>query len=450
MKCRTKYIFPLILVGIAAVLSSCVTQKQHRENVLWEIPQDHSYSLAFLEFTERGNLYNRDRLKKLLTKIEAETDVLVLVFVHGWKHNASESDENVRSFQRLLKNLAKVDALGKQKVIGVYIGWPGLTINAPLLQESTFWARKAVAEEVGRGGVTEVLLKLEKSVSKSSTNQDKLLIVIGHSFGGAIVLSALNEVLMDKIIYAEKNYFCYNSTWPEDTCDPSLPCVRTDTFGHGVVLLNPAIEANEILQLKELVSENCYPRDQDKLLHVISTDADAPTHKYFPLGQKLKMLTKHEEKNLDRVYRSEKMSLSEADLGSTTIGNFDKFWTGKLVYQDELFKYCSFALDNWKNCSDVPPPEDSIPTRTYEPISFIYTDKNFMSGHNDVFNDKVAAYVGAIALESLHRSRQGNNASSKNEEGDSNISLQGDEFNFGRSFLYLQKQFSKAFREQEG
>ena len=32
-------------------------------------------------------------------------------------------------------------------------------------------------------------------------------------------------------------------------------CVQTRSFGHGVVLLNPAIEANEALQLKELVAE---------------------------------------------------------------------------------------------------------------------------------------------------------------------------------------------------
>ena len=60
--------------------------------------------------------------------------------------------------------------------------------------------------------------------------------------------------------------------------------VKTEPFGHGVVLLNPAIEANQVLQLKELVAERCYANDQPKLLHVISTSADYTTHNLFPLG----------------------------------------------------------------------------------------------------------------------------------------------------------------------
>lgn len=84
-----------------------------------------------------------------------------------------------------------------------------------------------------KGGVTELLLRLEHEVIDDNPEHANrnLYFVTGHSFGGAILLSALNEILLDLVV--------------EATADDA--CVESRSFGHGVVLLNPAIEANEVL-----------------------------------------------------------------------------------------------------------------------------------------------------------------------------------------------------------
>lgn len=427
-------------------ITGCSTQTEHRQAGLWDNPDNRNYELAFLEFTERGNLFHRDRLIKLVDNVSQRSNTLVLVFIHGWKHNASENDSNVQDFRKLLNNLSKVNAFGRKKVLGIYLGWPGLSISTPLLQEGSFWARKSVAQEVGKGGVTEALLRLERSSRRSKQNEN-LFLVMGHSFGGAIVLSALNEVLLERLVNSTPNEGCYQATWPEDTCNVSrYPCVRTEAFGHGVILLNPAIEANQILQLKELVAEHCYPKNQDKLLHVISTQADKPTHHYFPLGQRIAMAWWGEEENLDRVYRNESIPISEITLDRTTVGNIDQFWTGRLMHQNGSWRYCSFALDNFKNCPEslVKTPKYIVPARTFEPISFIYTQEDFMKGHNDVFNPRVAAYIGAVAMEALSR-RDGAAPDAAAKEGLKDCV--GSYYSFGKCFDAFNSMFSDSFVE---
>jgi hypothetical protein len=91
----------------------------------------------------------------------------VFLYAHGWKHNASACDNNVICFSRLLERMDilerhRNDALPKggqaapaRPVVGVYVGWRGLALDAGALSNTTFWTRKATAERVGRGGVKE-------------------------------------------------------------------------------------------------------------------------------------------------------------------------------------------------------------------------------------------------------------------------------------------------------
>ena len=86
---------------------------------------DQNYDLAFVEFSERGNVFSRERMNEILRFVgdKAKFDstqpnkgVLAIVFVHGWKHNASAQDENVRSFRKLLEDTG---AISSRKVVGV-------------------------------------------------------------------------------------------------------------------------------------------------------------------------------------------------------------------------------------------------------------------------------------------------------------------------------------------
>ena len=363
-----------------------------------------SYDLAFLEFTERGNIFDRKKMRKVLKHIEEakkNRDVTVIVFVHGWKHNANAEDSNVVSFRRLLTQSAEL--FPTRKVLGVYIGWRGLSMDMGPLSNVTYWERKAVAHQVGKGGVTELLLRLEQAVIDRDKPNKHLFLVTGHSFGGAVVLSALHEILLERVVTAKT---IENGCHDVQNAGCNV-CVQSRPFGHGVVLLNPAIEANEALQLKELVAQRCFVRDQDRLMHVISSDADRATNVAFKVGQFFGVYTRWSETELTRNLGNKNVQLDESDLDMTTVGNFTPFRTGRIKQSKSKNKQWDY--ESCVGSQDCVDPEDlaqHIPAAHNQPLAFIQTDSSFIADHNDVFNSNVAAYLAAIVAEARFK-RQG-------------------------------------------
>ncbi len=432
---------PLLVGLVASVVAGCAENKPYRTNGKMPctegcmgatIEEHHNagdsevYDLAFVEFTERGNVFDRDRLKLVLDHVRESANprptdpyegVMVVVFVHGWKHNASLEDENVEQFRNLLRKAARLASeqhrtrkLAKRprKLIGIYVGWRGSSITLPVVEELTFWDRKNVAEKIGKGGVTELLIQLEQILigredRKKEVNRN-LYLVVGHSFGGAIVLSAINEVLLERVISAEP------------AKDSKEGCVVSRPFGHGVALLNAAMEANEVYQLKEVVSGRCYPKNQDRLMHVITSDGDKATRSYFRTGQRLGMLT-WKDAELKRVH-----AVHEEEMTTTAVGHYLPFQTGQLCGKESKRPECQ-TLGRPDKCFRVSPDgelfyisyvegPECIPERDklnhfkvgpYEPLAFVQTDSTFIKHHNDVFTDYVAAYLAAILAEARHK-----------------------------------------------
>jgi hypothetical protein len=371
------------------------------------IEKHDGYDLAYVEFSERGNVFDRTKMQQVLDYVadQARDDpsnpdrgVFTIVFVHGWKHNARANDGNVDSFRKLLR---QIDALSKQittgsprKMIGVYVGWRGLSIDLEPLTEATYWDRKATAEQVAKGGVTELLLRLEREVIDERPGQANrnLYLVTGHSFGGAVVLSALNEIFLERVAAATA----------KSTDDP---CVETRPFGHGVVLLNPAIEANEVFQLKELVAETCFVASQPRLMHVISSDADEATNEVFSIGQWLGVSLTWKQATLAREFDDRPVQFEESDLDTITVGNFPPFQTGQLDHSSSSgsgWDYRS-CVGPEVACIDPAYKAQHIPVEHNEPLAFIQTDQNFIADHNDVFNDNVSAYLAAIVAENRYK-----------------------------------------------
>jgi len=216
---NNKNLFTLLTL---ALLVACTPNKQLRTehvsgNCSWGgtdcsravIERYLEYDLGFIEFTERGNLYDRESVDDVLRLVQEQAQrdrgAAVFVFVHGWKHNAKHNDSNVVQFREFLSRAAENEVVGKRKVIGIYLGWRGAFTNVPVLKEATYWARKSVAQEVGAGGATEIFAKLHQILVAQPYNQNasevaqlttqpaqykNSFVVIGHSFGGGIVLSA--------------------------------------------------------------------------------------------------------------------------------------------------------------------------------------------------------------------------------------------------------------------
>ena len=379
-----------------------------------------AYDIGFVEFTDRGNVFDREQMNTLLQYIDTQANspggATVVVFVHGWKHNAAPADRNLQSFRNMLQSTATAKLTGNRRLIGVYIGWRGQSLDLPVAEHLTYWARKNTAHDVGKGGVTELLLRLEHTLEPKPATADpnrNVLVTIGHSFGGVVLLSALHDVLLDRVVSTET---VGNAQCSKNNRDRCGNCVRTRNFGHGVILLNPAVEANELLPLKEVVAEQqCYAETQPKLLHVVSSTADIATRIAFRAGQYLGVSVSTSELPLKRTYKGKTVTLHEHGLDTTTIGNYLPFRSGVSVRRTPQNQpYCADPNSQRSECymvcrEDEPgcfTPEDAakhIPIGSSEPLHFLYTDADFIKDHNDVFNPKVGGYIAAVVMESSYQ-----------------------------------------------
>ncbi len=350
---------------------------------------DKLFEINYIEFTERGNVFDTERTHFVLDRIEnyaTSTDgVITIVFIHGWKNNASTRNENVQAFRNRLKRFAKSNQfIQGRHVVGVFIGWRGTSVSLPLIKELSFWDRKAVAEKIGKGGVTDILLDLESYDSKQRMN---VLVVVGHSFGGAILLSAYSELILDRV----KSLAKHNGTLPAGT-----------SVADALVLINPAIEANEMLRVKEAIikHQKNWNGSTPNLMRVLSTKADKATHRLFPLGQLLGTVVTWNQEQLSRGYLKANENpetlkyLHERTLDKATVGNFLPFHTQEMVTDDG--SDVPWAFKDLCNGSSRQVTDEKAPIFDCsgdDPVQFVYTPKEFMKGHSDIFNDEVSAYI---------------------------------------------------------
>lgn len=112
-----------------------------------------SYDLMFVEFNDQGLQYPSERygdaaayqitnaMSRLRELASAHRGLSVVVFVHGWKHNASASDTNLSDFRKLLDSAALVEEATDSgyRVVGLYVSWRGLSNSVIGLRELSFW-----------------------------------------------------------------------------------------------------------------------------------------------------------------------------------------------------------------------------------------------------------------------------------------------------------------------
>lgn len=233
------------------------------------VPGD-GYSLSVIEFDDQGAFYDRRQLDALEEKLRelAGEDTIILVFVHGWKHNADREDDNLLSFQQLLEQTAAADKASGARVLGVFIGWRGRSLSGLGLENFTFWDRKQAAHRVGEGSVREVFWRL-REFRRNNIGRDRLspVVILGHSFGGLIVYTAVAESLIEAA----------------STAGGDAPSSLADL----VVLVNPAFEAVRYLPVHsklEHCGESSFPPGQKPVFVSVTAENDWATGLAFPLG----------------------------------------------------------------------------------------------------------------------------------------------------------------------
>jgi hypothetical protein len=383
-------------------------------------PEDpeKTYLLGLIEFDDQGQLFDRKQMRAVLDKLYGEAakkDLLIIVFVHGWKHSAAPGDDNIKTFRNSLKRLSELESSisglteGRQ-VFGVYLGWRGGSVTAPVLKELTFWDRKNTAHKVGNGGVTEVLsqldlVKITKDSMVGSSGSRTRLVVIGHSFGGAVVYSALSQILNDRFIH---------------TAGPAGQSSDARGFGDLVVLINPAFEALLFTPQSDMSTERgSYFPSQLPVFAILTSESDYATKLAFPIGRGFSTIFEKEGTiNRTNGVTGKQETIDEGKANITAVGHFEPYKTHELratqTLEESAQKQASVqdavqlfskTSQSWEN--DAPGSEisfdGSILKRTEHsagrnPYLVIQVDKELIGDHNDIDDERVASFIRQLIL----------------------------------------------------
>ncbi|WKC36731.1 hypothetical protein QYM18_20070 [Ectopseudomonas chengduensis] len=229
---------------------------------------DDTRCVQFVEFDEHGNAESREQFNKGLTaaKAAAQKNGVVVVYIHGWHHNAAVGDTDIANFHKLL---AGIDS--NKSATGIYVGWRGESIKSNEIlgflpsYGLTFWGRKDTAHDIGNAGAVAELLRTLSDIR--SNNPESRLLIIGHSFGAAMLYSAMSDAIAEQI---------------------RRDCQRRADFpaiADLVVLVNPAFEAMRLRPLYSFARGFGYPEDQKPRLFIVTTQADFPTRVAFKVGR---------------------------------------------------------------------------------------------------------------------------------------------------------------------
>jgi hypothetical protein len=259
--------------------------------------------LHVVEFDDQGRFWNREQLMRALDNVRAarkDEDVLVITFFHGWFNNGDVCNGKLSCFRELLSLIAQAersdyrqqldsDAFKQgprkpRRVIGIFGAWRGETLAVEGAKFITFWGRKSTAHTIGENGaVTELIASLFGIVHPPATGGKvdlSSLVVIGHSFGGALLMSTVGN---------ELNRAAGEALVGSRGGDQ---VTVTNRMADLVVLINPAVEASRFDNLREASSTAAFSDDQVPVLLTLSSEADHPNKILFPIGQSIAFVQK--------------------------------------------------------------------------------------------------------------------------------------------------------------
>lgn len=241
------------------------------------------FKLGFIEFDDFGEFFNRCELNSVIQTIDQAKrmagSAVVVVFVHGWKNNASDQSGNVWGFRDELADIARRGHVPPNvPVLGIYLGWRGDVLKFG--KNFTFWDRRDTATHIGGAHMTETLLAIINATKGLRYTDPSVCVLVGHSFGGLLLEHALTQTLV--------NVFERESA-EQQSC-------KTVVFSPPVDLIAfineaaPAIEAKKTLEYLSAHNVHLF-RDSREYPVILSmtSQTDLATKLALPGGQALSL-----------------------------------------------------------------------------------------------------------------------------------------------------------------
>ena len=130
-----------------------------------------------IELDEDGRLQTPEVVDEIVRSVNAG-NVLLLVYIHGWKHDADDSNSNRVGFRQHV-NAVRRESLNNTEIIPVYITWPARRLPGQL-ENLAYYKTRNIADRVA-GGVATLLEAIAPRSSESKA------ILVGHSMGARII-----------------------------------------------------------------------------------------------------------------------------------------------------------------------------------------------------------------------------------------------------------------------
>ena len=272
-------------------------------------PTGANYGCSFIEFDGKGGFLSFGQFDKALNVLnarKAQSDVLLVIYCHGWNNNAQSGD--VLHFVSFLRRLSDSTSIRSKnlRVEGVYLGWrgsqykplvrPAEQLNDPRLREDfggdltdsrwdnseigdtilsparylSYWSIKNRAEfHVSRVPLARAVFTLAfklKSPTEAANGRHHRVFVIGHSFGALLLEQAIGQASVG-LITSEWNQSQRDARWPFDL----------------IVFLNSAAPSLYAKQLGEFLQVDRKTSARPRIVSITST-GDWATGIFHPLG----------------------------------------------------------------------------------------------------------------------------------------------------------------------
>jgi hypothetical protein len=296
---------------------------------------DRSPLVGYVELDDFGWYRDRQQPRLLLQQLQqmsATENVVVVLYTHGWRHNVSQNESDMRSFRETLRFLnAEVESdtfraarryltgNADARVVGIAVGWrgqawpelgrpfpawffPKYLLDLPVYLSAI--GRKQTAHVVGETDLQYFLSALADlhqarwAKLKHGVAPMMSLVMVGHSFGGHALFDAAHERIESNLASAIVGSYVDSTSGmapravpvaarldrlAKDALPPATHSCRrvVESFGDLVVLINPAIEAASYKDVDALVHSARFRKDQPPVLVTFSSTNDGARNVVF-------------------------------------------------------------------------------------------------------------------------------------------------------------------------
>ena len=249
----------------------------------------------------------------------------------------------------------------------------------------------------------ELLKRVKENISEGNSNTR--LVIVGHSFGGAIVHASLVQILENRFV---------RTMGPVD--------VQSDVegFGNLVVLINPAFEALQFASLSDMSTERgTYFKSQLPVMALLTSEADKALRNSFPIGRHLSTFFEKDRtiRRTNAVTRQEEI-IDEGEANVTAVGLFRPYETHRLYPSHALPKGVASQASSSESVSsglaaksawedDKPGSKIPIANLTLErsnisaarnPYLVIGVDKNLIPDHTHIDDGRIIEFIKQLIL----------------------------------------------------